>query len=173
MFNSYSSQEIRYAKRIPVSTPRLKKLLMQHVKISRQQLVATMKSANVEQLNIQKYVLQDGDIAWQANFADEENKANASRCSAAAKHAERLRRDTYDGEWGCVRSGWRKIRSTNGMKERISARALAGHRKRERSGSRRVGQALLANQLEVRGGVQRQQKRIKYQRRTAGIEMVR
>ncbi len=24
------------------------------------------ESANVEQLNIQKYVLQDGDIAWQA-----------------------------------------------------------------------------------------------------------
>lgn len=38
------------------------------------------ESANVEQLNIQKYVLQDGDIAWQAEFfADEEEH----RCSAA------------------------------------------------------------------------------------------
>ncbi|HCJ0323589.1 TPA: secY/secA suppressor protein [Klebsiella pneumoniae] len=33
------------------------------------------ESANVEQLNIQKYVLQDGDIAWQAEFfADEEEQ---------------------------------------------------------------------------------------------------
>ncbi len=32
-------------------------------------------SPNVEQLNIQKYVLQDGDIAWQAEFfADEEEQ---------------------------------------------------------------------------------------------------
>lgn len=42
------------------------------------------ESANVEQLNIQKYVLQDGDIAWQAEFLlTKRNKANASRCSAA------------------------------------------------------------------------------------------
>ncbi len=45
------------------------------------------ESANVEQLNIQKYVLQDGDIAWQAEFLlMKMNKANASRCSAAKPH---------------------------------------------------------------------------------------
>ncbi len=39
---------------------------------------------SVEQLNIQKYVLQDGDIARQAEFLlTKRNKANASRCSAA------------------------------------------------------------------------------------------
>ncbi|VUS32313.1 MysB family protein [Klebsiella spallanzanii] len=33
------------------------------------------ESANVEQLNIQKYVLQDGDITWQAEFfADEDEQ---------------------------------------------------------------------------------------------------
>lgn len=37
------------------------------------------ESANVEQLNIQKYVLQDGDIARQAEFLlTKRNKANAS-----------------------------------------------------------------------------------------------
>ncbi len=43
------------------------------------------ESANVEQLNIQKYVLQDGDIAWQAEFfADEEEQGECLyRCSAA------------------------------------------------------------------------------------------
>lgn len=43
------------------------------------------ESANVEQLNIQKYVLQDGDIALgRPNFLlTKRNKANASRCSAA------------------------------------------------------------------------------------------
>lgn len=47
------------------------------------------ESANVEQLNIQKYVLQDGDIAWQAEFfADEEEPPDAQRRS----RAERLRR---------------------------------------------------------------------------------
>lgn len=41
------------------------------------------ESANVEQLNIQKYVLQDGDIAWQAEFLlTKRNKANAYRCLA-------------------------------------------------------------------------------------------
>lgn len=42
------------------------------------------ESANVEQLNIQKYVLQDGDIARQAEFLlTKTNKANVYRCSAA------------------------------------------------------------------------------------------
>lgn len=42
------------------------------------------ESANVEQLNIQKYVLQDGDIARQAEFfADEEEQGECLRCSAA------------------------------------------------------------------------------------------
>lgn len=42
------------------------------------------ESANVEQLNIQKYVLQDGDIARQAEFLlTKRNKANAYQCSAA------------------------------------------------------------------------------------------
>ncbi|VFS69854.1 secY/secA suppressor protein [Raoultella terrigena] len=44
------------------------------------------ESANVEQLNIQKYVLQDGDIAWQAEFfATMRGKASACRCSAAKR----------------------------------------------------------------------------------------
>lgn len=39
------------------------------------------ESANVEQLNIQKYVLQDGDIARQAEFLPTKmKKANACRC---------------------------------------------------------------------------------------------
>lgn len=42
------------------------------------------ESANVEQLNIQKYVLQDGDIAGRPNFLlTKTNKANVYRCSAA------------------------------------------------------------------------------------------
>ncbi len=42
------------------------------------------ESANVEQLNIQKYVLQDGDIAPAGRILlTKRNKANASRCSAA------------------------------------------------------------------------------------------
>lgn len=51
------------------------------------------ESANVEQLNIQKYVLQDGDIARQAEFLlTKRNKANASRFSAA-----KLRRASSTG----------------------------------------------------------------------------
>ena len=57
---------------------------MQHVKNFSPTTLTAMKSANVEQLNIQKYVLQDGDIARQAEFLlTKRNKANASRCSAA------------------------------------------------------------------------------------------
>lgn len=32
------------------------------------------ENASVEQLNIQKYVLQDGDIAWQAEFLADEDE---------------------------------------------------------------------------------------------------
>ena len=43
------------------------------------------ESANVEQLNIQKYVLQDGDIAWQAEFfADEEEQGECLPSAVAA-----------------------------------------------------------------------------------------
>ena len=45
------------------------------------------ESANVEQLNIQKYVLQDGDIAAGRILLTKRNKANASRCSAAKRRA--------------------------------------------------------------------------------------
>lgn len=37
--------------------------------------------ANVQQLNIQKYVLQDGDIMWQAEFLPmRAKKANVCQC---------------------------------------------------------------------------------------------
>lgn len=41
---------------------------MQHVKNFANNPDSDEESANVEQLNIQKYVLQDGDIARQAEF---------------------------------------------------------------------------------------------------------
>lgn len=66
---------------------------MQHVKNFANNPDSDEESANVEQLNIQKYVLQDGDIARQAEFLlTKRNKANASRCSAA-----KLRRASSTG----------------------------------------------------------------------------
>lgn len=39
------------------------------------------EDADVQQLNIQKYVLQDGDIMWQAEFfADDGGTENVCRC---------------------------------------------------------------------------------------------
>ncbi len=45
------------------------------------------EEANVQQFNVQKYVLQDGDIAWQAEFLPmKTNPVNVCPCSAARRH---------------------------------------------------------------------------------------
>lgn len=56
--------------------PRLKKQSMQPARrFLANNPDSDEESASIEQLNIQKYVLQDGDIAWQAEFfADEDEQ---------------------------------------------------------------------------------------------------
>jgi hypothetical protein len=81
------------------------------------------ESASIEQLNIQKYVLQDGDIAWQAEFLPTRmNRANVCRSSAV-----RLRRASLTAimmRLSFARSGWKKIRCMNGMKANFSLNPL-------------------------------------------------
>lgn len=77
------------------------------------------ESASIEQLNIQKYVLQDGDIAWQAEFLPTRmNRANACLSSAVRQRKASLMAIMM--RLSFARSGWKKIRCTNGMKANFS-----------------------------------------------------
>lgn len=49
------------------------------------------EDANVQQFNMQKYVLQDGDIMWQVEFfAEEGEEGEACLCSAVRPHKASL-----------------------------------------------------------------------------------
>lgn len=77
------------------------------------------ESASIEQLNIQKYVLQDGDIAWQAEFLP----TKISRENACQYSAARLRKASLTVimmRLSCARSGWKRTRCMNGMKVNFS-----------------------------------------------------
>ncbi len=78
------------------------------------------ESANVEQLNIQKYVLQDGDIAWQAEFFADEEEQGECLPMLSGEAAQSV----FDGDYDEIelRQEWlEKIRSTNGMKANFSS----------------------------------------------------
>ena len=53
------------------------------------------ESANVEQLNIQKYVLQDGDIAWQAEFFTDEDEEGECLPMLSGEAAQSV----FDGDY--------------------------------------------------------------------------
>ncbi|STW30214.1 acidic protein msyB [Klebsiella michiganensis] len=81
------------------------------------------ESASIEQLNIQKYVLQDGDIAWQAEFSPMRmNRANVCRSSAVRLHRASL--TAIMMRLSFARSGWKKTRCMNGMKASFSLNPL-------------------------------------------------
>lgn len=85
------------------------------------------ETANIEQFNMQKYILQDGDIAWRAEFfasEDEEGECLAMLSGEAAQ-------SVFDGDYDEIelrQNGWKKIRYTNGMKASFSW-SLPGYRR--------------------------------------------
>ncbi len=71
--------------------------------------------ASISQFGLQKYVMQDGDIMWQAEFLKmKANRANA--CQSAAEKQRRLSLMVTLKRLSCVRNGWLKTRYTSGMK---------------------------------------------------------
>ena len=79
--------------------------------------------ASVQQLNVQKYVLQDGDIMWQAEFfADEDEEGECLPMLSGKRHKASLMAIMMRLKF--ARSGWRKIPSTSGMKANSSLNRL-------------------------------------------------
>lgn len=100
------------------------------------------ESANVEQLNIQKYVLQDGDIAWQAEFFADEEEQGECLPMLSGEAAQSV----FDGDYDEIelRQEWLEENTLHEWDEgEFRNRALAGHR-RGADGSRRVGRALIS-----------------------------
>lgn len=72
--------------------------------------------ASVQQLSIQKYVLQDGDIMWQAEFFADEDDVDSECLPMLSGEAAQ---SVFDGDYDEIeirQSGRKKIRFTNGMK---------------------------------------------------------
>ena len=65
--------------------------------------------ASVQQLSVQKYVLQDGDIMWQAEFFADEDDVDGECLPILSGEAAQMKLKS-------ARSGRKKIRFTNGMK---------------------------------------------------------
>lgn len=79
--------------------------------------------ASVQQLNVQKYVLQDGDIMWQAEFFADEDEEGECLPMLSGEAAQSV----FDGDYDEIeirQSGWRKIPSTSGMKANSSLNRL-------------------------------------------------
>ena len=75
------------------------------------------ESANVEQLNIQKYVLQDGDIAWQAEFFADEDEEGECLPMLSGEAAQSV----FDGDYDEIelRQEWLE-ENMSGTKESFS-----------------------------------------------------
>lgn len=54
------------------------------------------ESATIEQFNIQKYVMQDGDIMWQAEFFDDENDSGECLPVLTGEAAQSVFEGDYD-----------------------------------------------------------------------------
>ncbi|KNC09004.1 secY/secA suppressor protein [Klebsiella sp. RIT-PI-d] len=54
------------------------------------------EEANIQQLSIQKYVLQDGDIMWQAEFFAEEGETGEGLPVLSGEAAQSVFDDDYD-----------------------------------------------------------------------------
>ena len=82
------------------------------------------ESASIEQLNIQKYVLQDGDIAWQAEFFADEDEQGECLPVLSGQAAQSV----FDGDYDEIelRQEWlEETRCTNGMKASFSLNPLS------------------------------------------------
>ncbi|SQC42055.1 acidic protein msyB [Klebsiella pneumoniae] len=100
------------------------------------------ESANVEQLNIQKYVLQDGDIAWQAEFFADEEEQGECLPMLSGEAAQSV----FDGDYDEIelRQEWLEENTLHEWDEgEFQLEPSAGHR-RGADGSRRVGRALIS-----------------------------
>ena len=74
---------------------------------------------SVGQFNLQKYVMQDGEIMWQAEFlADESDDGELSPIRTG--EAAQAILTAISMKLSCVRSGCRRTRCTNGMKANFS-----------------------------------------------------
>ncbi len=71
--------------------------------------------ANVQQFNVQKYVLQDGDIMWQVEFFADEGEDGECLPMLSGEAAQSV----FDGDYDEIeirRSGRKRILCMNGMK---------------------------------------------------------
>lgn len=91
------------------------------------------ESASIEQLNIQKYVLQTVILPWQAEFFADEDEQGECLPVLSGQAAQSV----FDGDYDEIelrQSGWKKTRCTNGMKASFSLNPLSIPR---RAGCRR------------------------------------
>lgn len=75
--------------------------------------------ANVQQFNVQKYVLQDGDIMWQVEFFADEGEEGECLPMLSGEAAQSV----FDGDYDEIeirQSGWKRIHCMNGMKANFS-----------------------------------------------------
>lgn len=79
--------------------------------------------ANVQQFNVQKYILQDGDIMWQVEFFADEGEEGECLPMFSGEAAQSV----FDGDYDEIeirQNGRMKIRCMNGTKANFSLSRL-------------------------------------------------
>lgn len=83
--------------------------------------------ADVQQFDVQKYVLQDGDIMWQVEFFADEGEEGECLPMLSGEAAQSV----FDGDYDEIeirQEGWKRIHCMNGMKANFSL-SPAGYRR--------------------------------------------